>query len=349
MPIEFPLLENSTYLNTAYVGLMSKDLMEFRAEEESTYLHIGDQYLTAANKKLPQYHQNLGHFLGADPQYCYFVSNFSEGIRHIFNLLPKHFKLLSFAGDYHSLATALDEFDFSCTKVSLGLQAEDHLWEALNTEKFDVLVLSVVQYISGLKIDLDFLNRVKEHFPDLLIIGDATQFLGTAPFRFNSSPFDAIVGSGYKWLLAGFGNGYCAFNSRFFDRTQSDFKALGDRIYAGHFDILSAASLDFAIRQLQPEEANRRYAEIESLSGLFHQVLVEHEWFLDPALADRKPSSIFLLKGDQKIYDALHEQNIRCALRGDGIRISVHFYNTPNDLDHLVEVLKKIPQPQIAT
>ena len=39
------------------------------------------------------------------------------------------------------------------------------------------------------------------------MIGDGTQFLGAHAFHFNTSPFDVLAASGYKWLLAGFGNG----------------------------------------------------------------------------------------------------------------------------------------------
>ena len=34
----FPLLSKGVYLNTAYVGLMSKALVEFRAKNEKDYL-----------------------------------------------------------------------------------------------------------------------------------------------------------------------------------------------------------------------------------------------------------------------------------------------------------------------
>lgn len=351
MSIEFPVLEHSTYLNTAYVGLMPQGLLDFRAQQESKYWQMGDAYKIEAYEKLPLYHQNLANYLHADPDHCYVVPNFSEGIRHLFNHLPKQFKVLSFLGDYHSLAAALNEYEFSHKKVPLGLQAETQLLEALRLEHFDVLVLSIVQYISGLKIDFNLLNQIKAEFPELLIIGDATQFLGTSEFNFEQSAFDGIVGSGYKWLLAGFGNGFCALKKDFFKRTQTQPDTLKERIYAGHFDILAAASLDYAIRQLSPDVASKRYRAIDQLSRIFHQSLLENGWLLDPELGQRSPSSIFLLKGNQSTYDQLQNNNIRCSLRGEGVRISVHFYNSENDLDRLVEVLKKLTQPmtQIAT
>ena len=37
----FPLLSKGIYLNTAYVGLMSKGLVQFRANNEKDYLQKG--------------------------------------------------------------------------------------------------------------------------------------------------------------------------------------------------------------------------------------------------------------------------------------------------------------------
>ena len=44
MPVEFPVLEHSTYLNTAYVGLMPQGLLDFRAQQESRYWQMADDY-----------------------------------------------------------------------------------------------------------------------------------------------------------------------------------------------------------------------------------------------------------------------------------------------------------------
>ena len=86
---------------------------------------------------------------------------------------------------------------------------------SLEKNPIDTLVISLVQYTNGLLVDFDFLSDLKQKYPRLNIIGDATQYIGTDVFNFNDSPFDAIVCSGYKWLLAGFGNGFVALSDIF--------------------------------------------------------------------------------------------------------------------------------------
>ena len=52
---------------------------------------------------------------------------------------------------------------------------------------------------------------MKKDFPNVLIIADGTQFLGTTNFDFETSAFDVIGASAYKWLLSGYGNGFMLF------------------------------------------------------------------------------------------------------------------------------------------
>ena len=63
---QFPLLTNTTYLNTAYVGLMSTPLADFRRSHEEAYLlNGGDHYKIQAYKDLDKMHQNFASFFGS--------------------------------------------------------------------------------------------------------------------------------------------------------------------------------------------------------------------------------------------------------------------------------------------
>ena len=49
---DFPFLNSSLYFNTAYVGLMSKSLFNYRHKIELKYLNTGDQFKIDANGKI---------------------------------------------------------------------------------------------------------------------------------------------------------------------------------------------------------------------------------------------------------------------------------------------------------
>ena len=56
----YPLLTNTTYLNTAYVGLMSTKLAEFRRRHEESFVQNGgDKYKVEAYEALASMQQNI--------------------------------------------------------------------------------------------------------------------------------------------------------------------------------------------------------------------------------------------------------------------------------------------------
>ena len=59
--------------------------------------------------------------------------------------------------------------------------------------KIEVIILSLVQYITGYKIDFKFLNELKIKFPDLIIIGDASQYCGTDFFNLERLISDVLL------------------------------------------------------------------------------------------------------------------------------------------------------------
>jgi selenocysteine lyase/cysteine desulfurase len=64
---------------------------------------------------------------------------------------------------------------------------------------------------------------------------------------------------------------------------------------------------------------------------------------LDDNVAHReKHSSIFNIQIDEKAYESLLANNIRCIWRGKGVRIAVHHYNTKEDIDQFFYFLDKI-------
>ena len=77
----FPLLTKGVYLNTAYVGLMSKPMAAFRNKYENKFLYQGGNYKTDAYSSLEMTHHSLARFFGLTPDHIFVVPNFSFGIR----------------------------------------------------------------------------------------------------------------------------------------------------------------------------------------------------------------------------------------------------------------------------
>ena len=73
---DFPALKSCTYLNTAYVGLMSQSLFDYRTAYEKNHLLNADLYKIDAYDRLDQTHATISSFIGSKKEQTYFVSNF---------------------------------------------------------------------------------------------------------------------------------------------------------------------------------------------------------------------------------------------------------------------------------
>jgi len=336
---EFPALNSFTYFNTAYVGLMSQPLMDFRANCEKEYLYKGDQYKIDAYDRLDKTHETIARFIGSKKEQTFFVPNFSVGIRFVLDTLKKGSKVLYIKEDYHSLVDALEERNFNLFSLSIEERLEEKIEALLAEHHCDALVVSMVQFTSGLKVDFNFLASLHEKYPEMLIIGDATQYIGTDFFSFSDSPFDAVVSSGYKWLLAGFGNGFVALSDRFMERTQPKSHTFYQKVFAGHFNILGADSLIFALDYLTQNNFKDLVEKNKMLSNTLREELTKIDWI--PEYIDRADqSSIVSVACQEQLLKRLEDQNIRAAYRGNYLRFSPHFYNSTEEIDHLTSVLK---------
>ena len=315
-------------------------LYEFRQAHDQDYFLNGDLYKLDAYATIEKKGESVASFFGASKNQTILVSNFSESIRFALSMLPKSMRFLLLKEDYPSLTLAVKEAGFESTEIPVSYTLETDIETIIESKKIDVLALSVVQYISGIEIDQDFLLELKKKYPDLLVIGDGTQFLGTAPFNFTNSPFDVLAASGYKWLMAGFGNGVLFFSDYFKALINKSHDQIIEKYYVGHFNILAIASLAKAIELIQARGFSQMLDRKKHLTTLLNNGLLDLK-LISPLISNRKKhSSIFAISDKKNLFEKLIEKNIRCAQRGGFIRISLHFYNSEKDVEILLSFLK---------
>ena len=335
----FPLLHRALYFNTAYVGLASKPLMDYRASLEQTFFNEADSYKKNAIDRLEASTKTVADFLNAPLAQTFLVHNFSIGIRYCFEYLPQGTRVLTLKEDYPSLLNALKERQLDITAVPVTVDVETRVQEALRQNHFDVLAISMVNYTTGLKFTMGALEAIKKEHPELLIIVDGTQWVGTETIDFNNSPMDVLVGSGYKWLLAGFSSGFLCCSELFFDSLKITPTVLWERIFVGHFDYLGAASLAFAVQQLQQWDFKQLMTHKRALDTQLQKGL-EASGRLWPLTLQREAhSGIFNISGTEEDVTNLQKKGVHCSYRGTGIRLSAHFYNTEEEIEQLLQLL----------
>jgi len=354
---QFPVLTHSIYANTAATGLLYDDLLEWRQEHDLDYLIGGSEMKMHSNKMHSETRKIVGNFFNCQPDNVALVPNFTIGLNFLVEGLNKSEKVLLLEGDYPSLNWPFESRGFEISYVTVSKNLEEAIFNAIKTKGITVLALSVVQWLNGIMIDLSFLKKLKEEFKDLLIISDGTQFLGTKQFNFSESGIDVIGASAYKWLLSGFGNGLILVKDEVKERFSLVAKGFGSgrnsiefedkrtfckHLEPGHLDSLNFGSLGFSINFL--DKLGLKNIENQNTQLSQHaKIAFEDLGILDEVSTSRKRhSTIFNIKGDKQVFEELLRNEVVCVQRGDGIRISFHFYNTLDEVKEIVKILKKV-------
>ena len=337
---DFPLLKKCIYLNTAYVGLMSKGLYDFRRKYDLDYINKGDHVYMSKHQIVNKARISISKFFGSKINQTFVSSNFSSALRSVLEYVPKKATFLVLEEDYPSILNALKERSFNYQKIPITVDLELNILKLIEEKKIDVIAISVVQWISGFLIDVEFLKKIKLKFPEIIIIGDGTQFLGGHFFNFQDSPFDFIAASGYKWLISGFGNGLFMISDNFFDYTKINDSILLDKIFDGHSDLLAIESLNYSINTLQKKDFKFLINKKNETTSILKKSLKELNLLDDFSLFRENHSSIFNIKLNQKQFKFLINNNVRCVKRGSGVRVSVHFYNSIEDIKSFISLLK---------
>jgi len=352
---QFPVLNQSIYVNTAAFGLLNENLLNWRQEHDLDYLIGGGNMKIESLGLISETRQVVGDFFKCKREYVALVPNFSIGLNMLLEGLDKRHKVLLLQDDYPSVNWPFESREFSVSYAKIDEHLEQNILENIKAENISVFALSLVQWLNGIKIDMDFLKMLKKEYPSLIIIADGTQFCGAFDIDFELSGIDILGASAYKWLLAGTGNGFMLFNNAIenkFSVKTTGFNAANAKLEAkdsiqfskqfepGHLDSLNFGSLKFSLEMLTKMGMQNIEMHNRKLMEKAKKVFLELG-LLDNSVTRRKDhSTIFNIKGNEQTFKHLVDNGVVCSLRGGGIRLSFHFYNTENEVDQIVEILK---------
>lgn len=348
----YPVLQQSTYLNTAAHGLVSTTTVAFKASLNEEFLHTGSLFTDRRAAFINDTRAAVAQFIDADFKLMAMVPNFSFAFNTLLESVNRDKKFLLINNDYPSINAPVEARGYNCFYANLDQHLEENIYKACVAHRPDFLALSVIQYINGIKIDLDFLKELKVQFPNLIIIVDGTQFVGVEEFRFRESGIDILAASCYKWLNASGGNGFITFKEHIVDQIKPKFTNYNSNedftnepgsfmghFEPGHLDILSFSGLKKAIDFTQEYGMDNIEKQIKELSAAAMKELSSRH-MLEESVAGRKiHSSIFNIKGTTALIEKLENNSIIYSQRGSGLRVSFSYYNTMDDLNRLLNVI----------
>lgn len=349
----FPILNQYTYLNTAASGLLSLPVMEWRQEHDLDFLIEGSILKENQGKLLTGVREKVGKLFSCKANRVALVPNFSYGFNTLIEGIVSHKKVLLIEGDYPSVNWPFESRDFDVDYVKISGKIEEMVEAAFIKSQPDIFAFSMVQWLSGIKMDQDFLKDLKFKYPETLFFADATQYLGTEVFDFDNSALDAIGGSTYKWMNAGYGNAVFMFKEQIVERVapkttgfnsiQGKYKPqegsfLG-RFEPGHQDTLNYGSLGVAIDVIHQLGMKTIDEKIKHINGKAKEAFAERGLISKSIINRKNHGSFFNITGDEQLVVKLRDEGILAIARGEGVRVGFHYFNTEDDLARLLELL----------
>lgn len=352
----FPPLAHTIYLNTPANGLLPLPVMEWRRQQDLDFLNDSDGFRMNHKKRITATKTMIASVFDAETDEIAMVPNFSFGLNMVLEGLEKKQSVLLLQNDYPSVNWPVENRDFEIHYAKIDENLEQHIIDSI--EKFNprIFIFSLVQWLNGIKLNQTFIRKLKNTYPDLILIGDGTQYLNTEKFSFKDSGLDVLITSGYKWLTSGFGNGFLIIRKKVWNDIHP--KTIGfnsapnfgsnrtevpymNYFEPGHQDSLNYGSIEQSLIFTESLGFENCYRQIRDLSTKAKSLLSELGYLEDAVMKRENHSMIFNLKDKDNLAGKLKVSGISSSPRGGGIRIGFHYYNDENDLDRLIETIKK--------
>ncbi|MEG8946555.1 aminotransferase class V-fold PLP-dependent enzyme [Rosettibacter firmus] len=231
------------------------------------------------------------------------------------------------------------------------------------TSKTKLLSISHVQFLTGYRADIDAIGELcKKH--NIIFCVDAIQSAGVIEIDVNKSQIDFLAGGTQKWFMSSEGLAYIYLNESLQERIEQKFvgwtsvknawnlldyklvlKNSADRFQNGTLNSLGIAIFDSVLDLFVDFGMSNIERNIINNTNYFIEKLLEIG--LNPVLANvpsgnRAGIVTIKLSEAEQIFDKLEANNIHCAVREGMLRFSPHFYNTKNEIDRVIEILKNI-------
>jgi selenocysteine lyase/cysteine desulfurase len=331
----------TTYLNTASYGLppapafdaLQATLADWRGGRTS-WEHWGDA--TEASRA------SFARLVGVPVERVAVGSTVSELVGLLAASLPDGARVVAPDIDFASLLfpwMVQGERGVDVRTVPL-----DRLAESIDAAT-DVVATSAVQMATGELADLDAVaDAAREH--EARIVVDATQAVGWLPL--DASRFDAVVCAGYKWLMSPRGSVFMTVAEDWLPEIVPAAAGwyAGEDVHATYFG--PPLRLAANARRLDISPAWFSWAGTEPALELVERLGVEAIHDHDLGLANAFRVGLDLPPGDSAIVmvdtDAdvarLEAERVMTAARAGRLRTSWHVYNTPEDVDRALDVLR---------
>jgi selenocysteine lyase/cysteine desulfurase len=364
----FPLTKQFIFMNHAGVSPMSE-------RAKAAIENLMEQLVTRpypdgmAQQEAERLRQGIGRLVGARPETIGLVPSNADGI----SLLSQGLdwrpgdNVVGVRGEhpanvYPWLGLRNRGVEYRQAESAEG-RVTPELVLSLVDERTRVVALSHVQSWNGYRLELASLGSELRR-QGVIFAVDATQSAGALRLQLHALPVDFVCAAAYKWLLAPKGIGFCYCRTELLDRLRPTLLGMdavrrpqegfeydyGLRESARRFEessmsVLEMAAFGAAIGLFLDVGPARVEEQVLALSRRLAAGLIERGCqVLEPWPRDHgEDSGIVSFRrygsSSQEVLRDLNAARVVGRAYGDFVRLSPHFYNTVEEVDHVLNVL----------
>jgi selenocysteine lyase/cysteine desulfurase len=362
----FSLDPKLTFLNNGTLGPAPDAVVQTR--EYYNRLLAQDPTDSFRSKELKEVRSELAKFINAQPGEVSITHSTTEGLNifaHGIDWKPGDEVILGdqeHFGAVEPYQTLAQRYGIKLVTVQIPIPADSveqlvAAYAKAFTPRTRALVVSKVSYVTGLVAPLRELAELA-HSHGALISVDGAQSFGVLPLDVAETGIDHFAAAGQKWLLAGTGTGVNYIRKELqaklwplYGYDDPSFSPAPRYERSGQLGIPAALGISAALRfqtaigkkniESRARELGRQVREgaasipgAKLLSSSDLGLSANINVFTVPNLPT--PQTARLLEKQERII-------IRGLVHGDvkALRVSTHFYNTPEQVEHLFGVLSK--------
>ena len=371
---EFPILDQMVFLNHAGVAPISgraAAAVRAYADQAASAAYYGAGWYARA-KRVKELAANL---IGADSgDEIAFVPNTSTGLSLVAKGLTWHrgdqvvITNVEYPANRYPWED-LKRFGVEVVEVSQrsdGRVAVEDVVGAV-TDRTRVVSISQVQYASGYRIDLKPISEAIHRVGGYLCV-DAIQTVGVMPVSVSELGIDFLAADGHKWMLGPEGCGifYCRYDlieklhpavvgwmnmvdSSNYGDYRFEFESTAKRFEPGSYNIVGVLGLGASLDLLLEIGMDEVWSRVEAVTTRLCDGLTGKGYRVFSPRGDGERSGIVVFdrpdpvirqtSGPEHIVTDLEREKIVIVKREGRFRASPHFYNTPEQIDRLVEAL----------
>ncbi len=363
---QFPVAENLIYLNHAAVAPLCRRAAEAMKELTDDACRFGSLHYNRWMDCYQRLRAATAKLIGASASEIAIVKNTSEGIATV--ALGLDWK----AGD--RIIAFREEFPANYYPwLRLEAKGVEIAWFSIYDplEKIAaalpgarLLAVSYVNYLSGYKVDIQALGELCRQHGCFYFV-DAIQGMGAFPIDVEKCHIDALAADGHKWMLGPEGNGVLYVRKKWLDSIEPvEFGWTNPANYADY------SSRDMTLRS----DAGRYECGTLNTVGCFGQAAAL-EFLLEVGIENTEPAIDALAEQLENgvrargyevmrqrtratgsgivsfrhpsipcpvIGNDLKHQGVTAALRQGWIRMSPHFYISPEEIEKVLGMLPKV-------